>query len=475
MSKFLKIKKKYLYTIIITAAVTIGGLYFFTKNGNGGEIITVKKGAVIQSVLATGKIKAVENVDLGFENSGKVSDLYINVGDRVEADQILAKLDSDELYADLNRAQANVSLKRAQSGGTATKLDEVKKEQDTLVQSAYTKLLSDDLIVTSNLSYGVTAPTLTGLYSGPEGEYKLRVLRKLSSSNTYELRVLGLENADFVEILDNDPTPVGTNGLFISFSDGLSNYNDTTWYVSIPNKKGSSYLDNYSAYSEAVRTRARTIAEAESQLTIYNGGITVATAELQSAEADVLKIQSQIAQNTIRAPFAGIVTKRDVEKGEIVSPNTPIISIVSDNNLEIEAFVSEINIGKVAVGNPVSFTLDAYQEEVFNGVVSYVDPGETLIDDVVNYKVKVSINDDLSVKSGLTANLTFITLEKTDAVIVPQYSIVKEGKEMFVNKVSKDGKIVKTSIKTGVIGQGGDTEVISGLSVGDLIQADVKN
>ena len=228
MSKFLRIKKKYLYIIIAAIIIIAGGIYFLTKNGNGGELITVQKGTVTQSVLATGKIKAVENVSLGFENSGKVSELYINVGDRVEAGQILAKLDSNELYADLNKAQANVSLKRAQTGGTTTKLDEVKREQDTLVNSAYAKLLSENLVATPHLSYGVSAPTLTGLYSGQEGEYKFRVLRLNSSASNYELRVFDLENVESVKILDNEPTPIGTRGLFVSFPSEMSLYDDTT-------------------------------------------------------------------------------------------------------------------------------------------------------------------------------------------------------------------------------------------------------
>lgn len=474
MSKFLKSNKKYVYIAIVVVVLIIAGVYFFTKNGNGNDVVVVRKGTIVQSVLATGKIKAVDSVDLGFESSGKVSEVYVNVGDRVEAGQLLAKLDSSELLADLKKAQANVALKRAETGGTETKLDEIKKEQDTLVESAYAKLISSNLEATPHISYGVTAPVITGFYAGSEGVYKIRVLKIASSVNNYELRIFDLENASGVEILDNEPTPLGTKGLFISFPDSIETYNDTTWYISIPNKKSSSYLTNFSSYTEAVQTRARTITEAESRLSTFNGGTTVANAELQSAEAEVAKIQSQISKNSIKASFAGVITKRDIEIGEIVSPNTPVISIVSDNNLEIEAFVSEINISKIAVGNPVSFTLDAFQDKDFTGRVIYVDPAETIIDGVINYKVRVAIDGNVSVKSGLTANLTFVTSENSNVIIIPQYAIIKEGGEMFVNKVVAGEKSVRTQIKTGIVGQGGDTEVISGLMEGDRIYSTIK-
>jgi multidrug efflux pump subunit AcrA (membrane-fusion protein) len=83
-----------------------------------------------------------------------------------------------------------------------------------------------------------------------------------------------------------------------------------------------------------------------------------------------------------------------------------ITSVISANNFEVDAYVPETDIGKVAIGNPVSMTFDAFPGETFAGKVFYIDPAQTIESGVVDYLVKVSFNTpDSRIKSGLTANL----------------------------------------------------------------------
>jgi HlyD family secretion protein len=167
------------------------------------------------------------------------------------------------------------------------------------------------------------------------------------------------------------------------------------------------------------------------------------------------------------------VTKKDVEVGEIVTAGKNVISVISDSDLEIEANVSEINIGKVAVGNPVVITMDAFPGEKFSGTVSYIDPGETLLDGVVNYKVTIAINksDKTSlIKSGLTTNLEIITNTKSGVLRVPVYS-VKDGKVLKqVAPTSKE--FVESPVTLGVVGGDGYAEAVSGVNEGDVIRVD---
>jgi HlyD family secretion protein len=160
---------------------------------------------------------------------------------------------------------------------------------------------------------------------------------------------------------------------------------------------------------------------------------------------------------------------QDAKVGEIVTSGKSVVSIISDNQLEIESNVSEINIGKVAIGNPVNIVMDAFAGETFTGKVTYIEPGETVVDGVVNYKVTVAFDESHPLmKSGLTAKLDIITGIKEDVVTVPQYSLITKDGAVFVSK--KEGKEFKeVPVTIGLRGQDGLVEVISGLNIGDNV------
>ena len=136
----------------------------------------------------------------------------------------------------------------------------------------------------------------------------------------------------------------------------------------------------------------------------------------------------------------------------------------------IEANVSEINIGKVAAGNVVKIEFDAYPGEKFQGTVTFIDPGETVVDEVVNYKLRIEINNpDVKIRSGLTAGVTIASAEKKDVLSIPTYAVMREDGKMYVNKFVEKKIIEKVEITTGITGSDGYVEVLSGLSESDTV------
>ena len=150
--------------------------------------------------------------------------------------------------------------------------------------------------------------------------------------------------------------------------------------------------------------------------------------------------------------------------------NQPLVTVLDIGNLEVEANVPEVDIGRVGINNKVGITLDAFSGEIFVGSVSYIDPAETIVDGVVNFKIAVKFKvKDKRFKSGLTANLRIKTIEKEAVLTLPQFAIIENDAGTFVNR--SVGKIlVQTPIQTGIRGVDGYVEVVGGLSEGDLVQ-----
>jgi multidrug efflux pump subunit AcrA (membrane-fusion protein) len=168
--------------------------------------------------------------------------------------------------------------------------------------------------------------------------------------------------------------------------------------------------------------------------------------------------------------------------GAAVSPGETVVSMTSDQDMYIEANISEINIGKLTEGNPVSVKFDAFPGEEFRGVVSFIEPGDVIVEGVVNYKIRVNLVGsaattsemqsttlDSRIKNGLTADLKIETSKISDAVTLPLYAVTKEEGKSFVNKIL-NGKSEMVEIQLGREGSDGMVEVVSGVVEGDSVE-----
>ncbi|MEK7093973.1 MAG: efflux RND transporter periplasmic adaptor subunit, partial [Patescibacteria group bacterium] len=137
--------------------------------------------------------------------------------------------------------------------------------------------------------------------------------------------------------------------------------------------------------------------------------------------------------------------------------------------LEIEANIPEVDIGKVMVGNSVSMTIDAFPGETFSGKVGYIDPAETIVDGVTNFKVKIAFDkNDPRLKSGLTTNISIKTLEKTNVLVLPQYALIESSDGVFVDRKQGE-KITRIPITIGIRSHDGKVEILSGISEGETV------
>jgi RND family efflux transporter MFP subunit len=204
-----------------------------------------------------------------------------------------------------------------------------------------------------------------------------------------------------------------------------------------------------------------------------NEDISLYQAQLKQAQAQLDAVENNLKNALIIAPISGTISKVNYETGEQFSSAKPMISMLAEKNFNVEVDISEADISKIKIGNDVRITLDALGEDnKFTGKVSFIEPAQTIIQDVIYYKIKIIFNPNQNlsaVKPGMTTNTEIITAEKNNVLAIPLRSIInKNGEGKFV-RIFLNGSIKEEKISFGLLSDDGQIEVLSGLSAGDII------
>ena len=213
--------------------------------------------------------------------------------------------------------------------------------------------------------------------------------------------------------------------------------------------------------------------------------------QVASSKENVQRAQTNLGYATITSPIDGTVISKSVEEGQTVAAcfNTPeLFTIAKDlTNMQVVANVDEADIGNVKEGDRVTFTVDAYPDDTFEGTVKQVRLEATTTNNVVTYEVVISApNADLKLKPGLTANVTIYTQERSGVLAVAnkalRFTPTKEtvGKDMKIVDCKGKNKVWTLNDKTltahpVTIGQsdGINTEITKGLKQGDKIVTEI--
>jgi len=209
--------------------------------------------------------------------------------------------------------------------------------------------------------------------------------------------------------------------------------------------------------------------------------------QVRTATESVRKAQTNLGYATITSPIDGIVLSKSVEEGQTVAAsfNTPeLFTIAQDlTNMQVVADIDEADIGEVREGQRVSFTVDAYPDDTFEGRVTQVRQEATTESNVVTYQVVISApNASMKLKPGLTANVTIYTMEVSNVLAVPSKALKFVPNEKMLteeqsiqdcqakNKVwMQEGNVFKAYPVTVGISNGILTEIKTGVKAGQKV------
>lgn len=214
---------------------------------------------------------------------------------------------------------------------------------------------------------------------------------------------------------------------------------------------------------------------------------TQAKEQVASAKEEVQRAQTNLGYATITSPIDGVVLSKSVEEGQTVAASfsTPeLFTIAQDlTNMQVVADVDEADIGDVKEGERVTFTVDAYPDDTFEGEVKQVRQEATTTNNVVTYEVVISApNADLKLKPGLTANVTIYTAERKGVLSVPskalRFTPQREtvGKMKIVDVANAKNKvwtiegnsIVAHKVNIGMT-DGTNTQIVGGIAEGTKV------
>ena len=212
--------------------------------------------------------------------------------------------------------------------------------------------------------------------------------------------------------------------------------------------------------------------------------------QVKVQQQNVTEAQTNLGYATITSPIDGVVLSKEVEEGQTVASamTTPTLFIIAQDltDMRVIADIDEADIGGVKEGQRVTFTVDAFPDDIFEGAVTQVRQQATTESNVVTYEVVISApNDQLKLKPGLTANVTIYTMEKNGVLAVParalrftpNEALLQDGETVEDVQAparlwTKEGNVFKAHKVEVGLSNGMLTEIISGVKAGTEVLTD---
>ena len=476
MSKFSKLfkNKKNLYLASGGVVLVLVGIFFLARGNGTIETVSPQTGDLARTVKIAGKVIPEESVNLGFETNGIVSQVLKPVGSSVVRGEVLARLDASTFSNNLLKAEAELASARAEllkleGGGVyEASVENAKRNLVQVIIEAYTA--ADDAI------YNKTDQFFMNPRGGrPEIFYAFDGYNDLRDSINARRVTLG-------ELLDVWKTSVtslnASNYTEIKLNEAKSNLSQISLFLSdvsravnifeANNSVTQTAIDKYKSDTllarESINRATQSLIDSENQLRNLLTDIPVQVARVESAKVSVSSARSELSKTSIISPMNGVVAKLDAKVGQVASVGVELVSIIGRNYV-VEAFVPEVSIGELKVGDLAIITLDAYgPREFFEAKLSHIDPAETIRDGVSTYKIKLSfVSPDERVRSGMTANIDIETFKKVDAFFIPERTVVREEDSAYIFILRASGEEEKLQVTLGERDSRGNVEVLSEL------------
>jgi HlyD family secretion protein len=331
----------------------------------------VARGPLTATVSATGTLNAVTTVQVGSQVSGQIKELLADFNSEVRAGQVIARIDPATFEAKVGQAQADLLVARAAVFG-----------QQALLERARADLASAQAMLN----------VLKAQLEKTEAELK-------DAKRNLERR------ADL-------------------FKRGYSPESERD--------KAQATYDSAVALRRAAIAQAQaqesTIAAMAAQIKVAEAQIETARATVQQKEAALKQAEIDVAHTFIRSPVDGVVVSRNVDIGQTVAASlqAPILFLIAQDltRMQVNASVDEADVGRIAVAQKATFTIDAFPGETFQGAVIQIRKAAVIVQNVVTYDVVVTAsNPQLKLLPGMTANLRFLVAERADVLKVPNAAL----------------------------------------------------
>lgn len=471
--------------------------YFFGGTKSTYQFITVTQGSITETISVTGNTTPTSSVSLGFQNTGTIAHIYRNLGDHVSTGEVIAELNTANLLAALQQAEASLAVAKANLAAlnAGTRPEQLSIDESAVVQDQIA--LANAIRSAYSVADGVIHKDADQMFTNgrTSGATLTITVPDAVLANTIVQERITLESVLIVWSTEvgsssfdlSDPTIAATNAaenltqISTFLNDMASALTKAQPSTSISTATLSTYQSNIATARTSVASAQTTLTSAKTTLVSAEGTLALAQsgstpesiaaqeAQVAQAQAGVASARANLMGAKVIAPINGLVTQLDAKIGQLASPGTPLVSLIGYGGFEVDAGVSEIDVGKLAVGNIATMTLDAFPNETFMGSVFYIAPAQTNTQGVISYQIKISFSKaDPRLKSGLTANIDIQTKKNDNVLILPQYAILQNDAGTFVKRLI--GTVATIGpVTLGIQDQKGNVEILSGVTLGERV------
>ena len=434
------------------------------------EIVTVQRGSLVTSNTATGSISPRAEVMLSFEISGRVSDVLVEVGERVEQGQVLVQLGTADLELQVRNAEAVLAAAQAQLDQlqAGAKEEEIAAAQSNL--DAAQAALDAATAERQRLEVEGMDAEIAAAEAHVASALSQQKIAQNAHDDTMKCRDVTLPDGRKKEICPM----LGTLEEQARFNLHASNLALESAQTQLETLQNSVFYQLRVVRANEAGAAAQ-YNSAQAQLDLLLAGATeaqiaAAQANIDQAQVALDSAQLVLERAILKAPLEGVVARVDAEIGEFVGPQMPAVVLVDDSQFRIEADVDEADIGWVEIGQEVQITLDAFPGQELTGSVVAIAPSATFDLGIVSYQVTMEIAPtDLPLRGGMTANTAIIRDRRENALLVPNRAVWIDADtgEPFVEKMVGE-EVVIAVIEQGITNDL-FSEVLNGLDEGDQL------
>jgi len=223
---------------------------------------------------------------------------------------------------------------------------------------------------------------------------------------------------------------------------------------------------------EDIRTQKETLDNMKKRNDVYNRDQRDAQrALIRKFEAAYQAIIEQMGKTTLKSPIDGYVIKKNYEEGELAVSTQPVVVIAEVGELILEANVPESDIASIKIGQKAEATFDAFTlDEKFSVEVTEIEPAATVIQEVVYYKVKFKMERvDPRIRIGMSADIDVFTDKKENVLFIPERAVKTESSQKYVEVLKEDNTTERKDVVTGMKGDDGVVEIVSGVKEGEKV------
>jgi len=410
------------------------------------ETVVLEKTGITNTLTYTGSIDYSDSYSVTPEISGKVEVVNYNVGDRVEAGDVLFTISDKDIRDNITSLEASLATSNASITSQQTNLAQLEGSSKT------TQLMNLETSI-SNAQASLESAKISQAnaeVSITQAETNMNTVK-----NTYD-QTKALFDIGGASQTELDNTRRAYDTAVDTYNTAQRSYEQSKISLSQAEKALANAEKSYDVYLNQTLPENKQSAQ---------NSLNSATASRNSILIQLEQAKRQLEDTTVASPISGVISAKNISAGQSVSSSTVAYTIISTDKVYIEANVTEQLITAISIGDPVSVLVSAVNSEPFAGRIISISP---ITDSTGTYPVEVVIdNTDGNIKIGMFAEVSFVKEQNSQALIVTNDAVLTDENGSYVFIV-ENGASKRVDVTTG-IGNGSEIELTSGVSVNDEV------